>query len=203
MATYVPQLNEYSPDNIHTDYRYITHKGNYYNMPNCVRYAYGRWWCITGVEPTGLLWLGNGEDWFGNCTAYPKAQAGTSGCVPKLGAIACFADGPYSGLGHVSVVEKIYSDGAVLFSNSAWGGDWFYLKCGYPSDDYHGFKAHGYYCYESAYRFQGFIYLPDSYDPPDPDPDPPDPGPDPRPPRPPRPFGLNKPLWFYCKRRPF
>ena len=196
MATYVPQLTAYSPDNVYTDYRYTSHQGNYFNMPNCVRYAYGRWWCILGYQPTGLGFLGNAEEWFANCTAFTKVPAGDPNCVPKLGAIACFADGPYTGWGHVAVVEQIFSNGTVKFSEAAYpSGPWHRLVSGNSSNNWG---------YSWAYRFQGFIYLPDSYDPPDSGPDPPpDPDPDPHPQPPYNPFGLKKPLWFYCKKRPF
>ena len=195
MATYVPQLTAYSPDNTYTSVYYTGTTGGYYAMPNCVRYAYGRWWALLGQQPLGLNQLGNAENWFANARGYSKAAAGTSGCVPKLGAIACFADGPYSGYGHVAVVEQIFSNGTVTFSNSAYHGSQFYLVQG---------NANNNWGYHSAYRFQGFIYLPEDFDPPDPGPDPPpDPDPDPHPPQPYNPFGFKKPLWFYCKRRPF
>lgn len=196
MATYVPQLTAYSPDNVYTDYRYTSPQGGYYNMPNCVRYAYGRWWCILGYQPTGLGYLGNAENWFANCTAFAKIPATDPNCVPKLGAIVCFADGPFSGLGHVAVVEKIYSNGSILTSESGYHAYMFKCeKVGNRSTNWG---------YHSAYKFQGFIYLPEDFDPPDPGPDPPpDPDPDPHPQPPYNPFGFNKPLWFYCKRRPF
>ena len=170
-TTYVPQLTAYSPDNLYTSGYYAGNYAGYPALPNCTRYCFGRWWSLMGNPPTGLYYLGNGEDWWNNCTAYSKGQ------TPKLGAIACFRDGPYSGWGHVAIVEQIYSDGAVLFSNSAYKGSMFYLKCGYPANDYHGPLCHGYYTYEPEYIFQGFIYFPEDFDP-DPDP-PPDPPPDP------------------------
>ena len=193
MATYVPQLTAYSPDNVYTDTRYTSYAGGYYNMPNCTRYAYGRWWCLMGTQPSGLYGLGNAEQWFGNCTAYQKVSASDPNCVPKLGAIVCFADGPYSGWGHVAIVEEIYSDGSILTSESAYNG--YMFKC-----EKTGNRANNW-GYNPAYIFQGFIYFPEDFDP---DPNPPDPpDPDPYPPKPPSPFGFDKPLWFYCKRRPF
>lgn len=165
-SVYVPQLSAYSPDNVYTSPYYQGTYGGYYAMPNCTRYCYGRWWSLMGSQPSGLSGLGNGEDWWGNCTAYAK------GSTPKLGAVACFRDGPYSGLGHVAIVEEIYSDGKVMFSNSAYKGSMFYLRCGSPANGYHD-GGHNKPGYEAAYIFQGFIYFPDDFDPPDPGPDPP------------------------------
>lgn len=196
MATYVPQLTPYSPDNVYRDYRYTSSAGGYVNMPNCCRYAYGRWWCILGTQPFGISGLGNAETWFANCTAFTKIPASDPNCIPKLGAIVCFADGPYSGWGHVAIVEKIYSNGSILTSESGLNAYWFKCeKVGNRSTNWG---------YDPAYKFQGFIYLPEDYDPPDPGPDPPpDPDPDPYPPPPYNPFGFDKKLWCYCKRKPF
>ena len=189
MSSYVPQLTPYSPDNVYTSPYYTGLAGGYAPaMPNCTRYAYGRWWALMGQQPSGLAYLGNGEDWWGNCTAYQKGQ------TPKLGAVACFADGPYSGLGHVAIVEKIYSDGKVMFSNSALKGQMFYLRCGSPANNYHD-GGHGENGYESAYIFQGFIYFPEDFDP-DIDPDP-DPGPGPPTPD----YGMNPLIRYYAKKQ--
>ena len=185
---YYPQFDEYSPDNIYTSPYYAGQAGNYYAMPNCTRYCYGRWWSFMGSQPSGLYGLGNAEDWWSNVSAYQRGQ------VPKLGAIACFADGPYSGLGHVAIVEKIYADGSVLFSNSAYKGAMFYLRCGTIASNYHT-AAHGYRSYESSYRFQGFIYYPDEFDnvegtnPPAP------PGPNPEG------YGMNPLIRYYAKKQ--
>ena len=87
-----------------------------YGLPNCTCYVWGRWYEILGYRPSGL-YTGNAGTWWSNISAYQK------GLTPKLGAIMCMAGGPYSGLGHVAVVEKIYSDGTVLLSQSAYTRD--------------------------------------------------------------------------------
>lgn len=174
METYSPRLN--SNGMVGSKYWYDSNWNPYYpadGLPNCTCYAWGRWAEIMDAVPTGLG-LHNAETWWAETTGYNKGQ------TPKLGAIICFADGPYSGLGHVAVVEQIDADGTVTFSNSAYNGQYFYLRSG---------KAENNYGYESAYRLQGFIYLPDEYDP--------------HPPQPIPPIKFNKPLWFYCKRKPF
>lgn len=151
------QITETTPDSVYTSQYYTGALAGYYAMPNCTRYCYGRWWSLLGYQPQGLQNLGDAETWYQNCTAYQKGQ------TPKVGAVICFADGPYSGRGHVAIVEHVFPDGSVLFSNSAYRGAMFYLRCGTISSNYHT-AAHGYLAYESAYLFQGFIYLPVEFD---------------------------------------
>lgn len=148
-----------------------------YGLPNCTCYAWGRWYEINNSRPS--LPTGDAGTWWNNVSGYQ------TGSTPKLGAIICFSGGPYSGRGHVAVVEKIYSDGSVLFSNSGYTRDpslypslYFYLRCAHPNDNYQT-GAHGYSGY-AGYTFQGFIYNPVDFDP-DIDPYPPDPGPGPGP----------------------
>lgn len=171
MATFTPRLNDIG---MRGTVYYSGTTGGYYAMPNCTRYCYGRWWEIMQQQPNGLYGLGNGEDWWGNVRAYQKGSA------PKLGAIICFADGPYSKLGHVAVLEQINSDGTYTFSNSGYPSWYFYTKTGSPANNYG---------YERAYKFQGFIYPPTDYDPDTPIPVPPS--------------QFDRPLWFYIKRKPF
>lgn len=193
---FVPQTSSTTPDNVYTDPRYTSYAGKYFNMPNCVRYAYGRWWCILGSEPMGLYNLGNAESWFGKVTQFRKEPAGSPDCIPKLGAIICFADGPYSGLGHVAVVERIDSNGICHFSESNYRGAYFWYGV-------HKGNASNNYGFHYAYRFQGFIYLPTDYDPPGPGPGP---GPDPDPPpyRPSQGNMFDSDFFLkYTKRRPF
>ena len=62
MSSYVPQLTAYSPDNVYTSPYYTGIAGGYAPpMPNCTRYAYGRWWALMGSQPSGLANLGNGH----------------------------------------------------------------------------------------------------------------------------------------------
>lgn len=89
------------------------------------------------------LSTGNAEDWFGYNDGYER------GNIPALGAIACYADGQFSGDGHVCVIEEIHEDYCVT-SNSAYGGEYFYLV---------NIALDGTYPY-GGYRFQGFIYNP-------------------------------------------
>ena len=120
-----------------------------YGLPNCTCYAFGRWWEIADTARNysnyPALCTGNAEDWW----AYPDGYA--RGSTPQLGAVLCLADGPYSGDGHVAIVEEIDPDtGIITCSNSAYGGAYFYLSHLSPPD----------YLPIAGYVFQGFIYNP-------------------------------------------
>lgn len=121
-----------------------------YGLPNCTCYAFGRFWEISDVTKNysnyPALSTGNAEDWYGYTQdGYERGQE------PKLGAVACWADGPFSGDGHVAIVEEIDPDtGIITCSNSAYGGAYFYITHLSPPD----------YLPAAGYVFQGFIYNP-------------------------------------------
>lgn len=123
---------------------------------NCTAYAWGRFWEISEHygDSTQLSSYGNAEDW------YYKYNSGFSrGSTPALGAVMCFSGGPYSGLGHVLVVEKVYSSTDILCSQSGYAAFLFNtvrIK-----------KKNGVWTtvtpkrtQVSSYHFQGFIYHP-------------------------------------------
>ena len=124
-------------------------------LPNCVGYAYGRFMECQNVHKCKLS-RGNAENWYYYDDGYDR------GSTPKLGAVICWHS-TRSG-GHVAIVEKIYNDGKILTSNSAYGGSRFYTKKLSPPN----------YNMGSAYTFQGFIYNPTEFTD-DPTPDPPTP----------------------------
>lgn len=114
-----------------------------WGMPNCTCYAWGRAYEILKSEPqlciySAYLWY----DYNKENKIYSYGQE------PKLGAIACwvYKEGT---AGHVAVVEKITKD-TIYYSNSAWGGEEFYVDTS-PIDDPTG----GW----DAWTFQGFIYI--------------------------------------------
>lgn len=119
-----------------------------YGLPNCTCYAWGRFWEISDTDHDYSnrpnLSTGNAEDWWRYNDGYERGQE------PELGAVICFADGPFSGDGHVAVVEQINDDGSIVTSNSAWGGSYFYTQTLQPP----------HYLPASGYVFQGFIYNP-------------------------------------------
>lgn len=124
----------------------INHSGSC--LPNCVGYAWGRFYEITGIRPK--LSRANAENWYGyTADGYKRSQ------TPVQGAVICWRKGQAGnaadGAGHVAIVEEVKSNGDVVTSNSAYGGTRFYMKT--------MTKASGYYL-GSAYTFQGFILPP-------------------------------------------
>lgn len=150
--TYIPRL--VAPDNFNKNY--ITLSGGGYNrcilgnsnaaeprigqsaLPNCTGYAWGRWREILGKDHR--LSTNNAKNWYTNNDGYARGQ------IPQLGAVMC-----WSGLyGHVAIVEEITSDGAKV-SMSNWSSPKFVVKhYAYPFDT-------------NTLQFQGFIYLPISF----------------------------------------
>lgn len=121
-----------------------------YGLPNCTCYAWGRFWENSDIDGDfsnrPLLSTGNAEDWFAFPDGYER------GNTPALGAIACYADGIFSGDGHVCVVEEIDTvNNRCLVSESAYNGYFFRAS--------HYISMNGDYG-EGGYTFQGFIYNP-------------------------------------------
>lgn len=108
-------------------------------LPNCTGYCHGRW--LELGLPENKLCLYNADQYFG----YTR-DGFTRGQTPKLGAIVCWKCA--GKMGHVAVVEEIYSDGTILASQSNYGGTKFYTKRFNPNT------------WPSGYVFQGYIYSP-------------------------------------------
>lgn len=115
-------------------------------LPNCVGYAWGRFYEILGKAPK--LSRGNAEDWYGH-----TADGYKRGSTPKLGAVICWRKGKTGvnsdGAGHVAIVEHINPDGSIIISES-----------GYNSFRFRTRTLKKPYSIGSAYTFQGFIYNP-------------------------------------------
>lgn len=148
-AAYTPRLNSNGMDGNPYWYDRNPFYLAGYGLPNCTCYAWGRFWEIADIDhdysnrPT--LSTGNAEDWYGHTAdGYDRGQ------TPQLGAVICFADGPFSGDGHVAIVELINEDGSIVTSNSAYGGEYFYTQTLRPPN----------YLPAAGYVFQGFIYNP-------------------------------------------
>lgn len=117
-------------------------------LPNCVGYAWGRFCECQKVHNCNLS-RGNAENWYGKDDGYERGK------TPKLGAVICWSD--TAGEGHVAIVEKVYANGDIDTSNSAYGGSYYYNKKLKKSNKYY---------MGSTYHFQGFIYNPtEFYDP--------------------------------------
>lgn len=118
-------------------------------LSNCVGFAYGRFYEITGVKPR--LSRANAENWYGYTQdGYKRSQ------IPTLGAVACWAKGKVGvgsdGAGHVAIVEEIKSNGDIVTSNSGYKSKRFWMQT--------FTKASGYAM--KGYTFQGFILPPDA-----------------------------------------
>lgn len=117
-----------------------------YGLPNCTAYAWGRFAEILGKAPK--LSLSNAENWYGHTSdGYKRGKA------PKLGAVIVWSKGKVGngsdGAGHVAIVEKIYSDGSFLVSESGWKASSIMWTKTIPKS-----------CARSGYTFLGFIYNP-------------------------------------------
>lgn len=124
-------------------------------LPNCTGYAYGRFMECQDNVYTCNLSRGNAENWYGYNDGYERGQ------TPKLGAVICWSDS--AGAGHVAIVEKVYDNGDIDTSNSAYGGSYYYNKKLKKSNNYYMGRT---------YSFQGFIYNPtEFYDPNNPQPE--------------------------------
>ncbi len=120
-------------------------------LPNCTGYCWGRWYELFNSRPN--LSTGMARDWFSYNDGYERSQQ------PNLGSIICWSGGN-SGGGHVAVVEKIYPDGRIYTSNSAFLEEGTYSDYEYwfpevlsPSNNYQ--RPQG-----GVYNFQGFILNP-------------------------------------------
>lgn len=113
-------------------------------LSNCVGYAAARFNEIGGYNCWKYFnYPPNGRDF----VKVAKEQGLKVGFEPKLGAIMC-----WGGAGnHVAVVEQIISDEEVVTSNSAYGGDAFYLST----------RKKGNGNWHTKNTFLGFIYQPE------------------------------------------
>lgn len=151
---YLPRLTEPS----YTNPYYIHKDGGGYNLcikivgqsclPNCVGYAFGRYLEAAGILSEANLPRCNAEDWF----SMAKSGGFPVGSTPRLGAICVWRKGGFwnshDGCGHVAVVEKIYESGAILVSQSNYGGARFNMATIRPPYNITG------------QTFVGFIYNP-------------------------------------------
>ena len=131
-------------------YNYCIHIKNSSVLPNCVGYAWGRWREL--LNKYHNLSRGNAENWWAN-----TADGYSRGQTPKLGAVICWRKGKAGyaadGAGHVAIVESVKADGSIVCSESSYGGARFNVRTVKPP-----------YNLGSSLTFQGFIYLPISFD---------------------------------------
>lgn len=121
-------------------------------LPNCCGEVHGRWLESqnqTNYKKYDKLCTGNAESYYNyKKDGYKRSK------TPKVGAIVCWygkGDLP----GHVAFIEKVYSNGDILASNSAFGHSRFYMK--------KYLKSKKYFMGEN-YEWQGFILNPCNFD---------------------------------------
>lgn len=102
-----------------------------YGMPNCVAYAYGRIYEITGKQP--LIKKGSASEWW---SINKRNGYYNYGQEPQIGAIACWSN-------HVAIVEKIDGN-TVTASQSHWGGNYFDTTTFKSGTNRFGQKFYGY-----------------------------------------------------------
>lgn len=110
-------------------------------LPNCVGYAWGRAYEMTGKRPK--LSRGNGCDWWGYNKKggyYPYGQ------TPKVGAIACWSQ-TTSSKGHVAVIEEVKGNKVTV--SESWYGTRYFNKRTMKADASDWYGGH----------FQGYIYV--------------------------------------------
>lgn len=123
--------------------RCIAIASNGYVLPNCTGYCWGRWLELS--VPNVTLSTGNATNWYGNTgDGYQRGQ------TPRQGAVACWSGGS-GGEGHVAIVEEVAASG-VNVTESAYNSYAFRSNT-YPLN-----------MTKSGYTFQGFIYIPLSFD---------------------------------------
>lgn len=124
-------------------------KGRKYSnsvLPNCVGYAYGRWMECQNFTSCNLS-TSDAKKWYSH-----TSDGYTRGSTPKVGAVICWGDKRASGSGHVAIVEEVYSNTNIKWSESNWSGTasngkYWRLKTGNPAN-----------YSTSVLTFQGYIY---------------------------------------------
>ena len=141
-------------------------------LPNCTAWAYGRFYELLGSKPS--IKHDNAEGWYPYGTDKDGYERGQD---PRPGAIICW-EGVGDKAGHVAIVEQVLADGFIITSESGYNssGYWWVRK-----RDKNGFykgsfdeknqfvassgylkKTAGNWGADSTYKFQGFIYCPNT-----------------------------------------
>lgn len=120
-------------------------------LANCCGLVHGRWLESqnrTNYKKYDKLCRGNAESYYGHKDSYKRSK------TPTVGAIVCW-EGKGKLPGHVAFIEKVYSNGDILTSNSAYKHSRFYMK--------KYLKSKKYYMGDN-YKWQGFIENPVKFD---------------------------------------
>lgn len=130
-SVFEPRLSAPSRSNAYYNKQLNYYSQTGYGMPNCVAYAYGRIYEITGEEP--LIKRGSASEWW---SINKKNGYYNYGQEPQIGAIACWSN-------HVAIVEKIDGN-TVTASQSHWGGNYFDTTTFKSGTNRFGQKFYGY-----------------------------------------------------------
>lgn len=109
-------------------------------LPNCVGYAWGRFYEISKNKPN--LCRGNAELWWKFKDGYKRSSK------PEVGAVICWSKGTVGnskdGAGHVAIVEKVSSDGTIVISQSGYNTKRFWTSVLKPPYILKGYKLQGF-----------------------------------------------------------
>lgn len=109
-------------------------------LPNCVGYAWGRFYEISKQKPN--LCRGNAELWWDFNDGYKRSKK------PQLGAVICWSKGKVGnskdGAGHVAIVEKLNNDGSIVISQSGYNSSRFWTNILKPPYSKQGYKLQGF-----------------------------------------------------------
>lgn len=133
-----------------------------WTLPNCTGYAYGRFMECQGITSCNLKHSpgANAKNWYGYNDGYGR------GNTPYLGAVVCWSGGGY---GHVAIVEQIFSNTDIIWSESNWSGN---LNGAHPGRYWRRIRGNP---ANYVSGFQGYIYPAVQWDGEDPTPAPDDP----------------------------
>lgn len=97
-----------------------TGSGNWFPYPSCTWWANQRYQQLHGVY---VPWRTQSDAWEWTARAHQFGwQVSTRASQGAIIDLQPWVQGAY-GAGHVAVVEKVYSDGSVLASNTNWGAN--------------------------------------------------------------------------------
>lgn len=134
-------------------------KGTNTVLPNCTSWVYGRIYEILGETPFDFSGCDAGGWWEKAQSDAAKEAGYRTSDTPALGAIMCWqqTSNPKE-MGHVAVVEKIFSDGKITFSESGYR-TWKFADTGFWNLQKNTTPT-SYYNTEKGYTFKGYIHIP-------------------------------------------
>lgn len=129
-------------------------------LPNCTSWVWGRLYEILGEEPFDFSG-GDAGTWWNKAQTEAAKKAGyRTSDTPALGAIMCWQDKDNpSSMGHVAVVEKIFENGNITFSESGYH-TWTFADTGFWNLQKNTTPTSWYTVARHNYVFKGYIHTP-------------------------------------------